>query len=85
MGSKFPTAHAKWSLVFQSFAPSSQRVNTALNLVYNIKYIRLVALVTNTVLINKMTMYNEFLEMYPFCFAMIIVTVCFLTVTANAV
>ena len=33
--SPFPTVYAKWSLVFRSFATSSQRLKTALRLVYN--------------------------------------------------
>ena len=35
MGSPFPAVHAKWSLIFRFFATSSQRLNTALSLVYN--------------------------------------------------
>ena len=35
MASPFPIAHTKWSLVFRSFSSSSQRLTTALNLVYN--------------------------------------------------
>ena len=35
MGSPLPAVHAKWSLVFWSFATSSQRLKAALNFVYN--------------------------------------------------
>ena len=35
MGSPFPMVHAKWSLVFLSSATFSQRLETALSLVYN--------------------------------------------------
>ena len=35
MGSPSPAVHAKWSLVFWSFATSSQRLKTALSLVFS--------------------------------------------------